>query len=164
MKKFYAMIAVLVGLTAFSLPGTARAETESGVKIGILTCRQLPGGYNLLIHSVAYVGCEFTSSRGMERYTGESGVGLGLNLEWNPAETILFTVLGSTSDIRMGQHVLAGKYFGAKASASVGVGTGVQVLVGGGNKNISLQPLALEGSTGLGAAAGLSYLSLQPAP
>ena len=37
-----------------------------------------------------------------------------------------------------------------------------QVLVGGGKKNITLQPIALEGGSGLGAAAGAGYLFLEP--
>jgi len=44
-----------------------------------------------------------------------------------------------------------------------GVGVGAQVLVGGGSKNISLQPLAVETATGLGVAGGLGYLYLEAA-
>jgi hypothetical protein len=46
--------------------------------------------------------------------------------------------------------------------SSVGVGAGAAVLVGGGFKDFSLQPVALEGNIGLGAAAGLGYLYLEP--
>ena len=159
MKKLIGSAAIALALSA--APALA-ADGHGGMKIGVLSCKKVEGGYNLLIHSVSNVRCEFSSSEAKEYYKGESGVALGLNLEWNPAETILFTVIAGTSDVRVGQHALAGNYYGAKVSASVGVGTGVQVLVGGGSKNITLQPLVLEGSTGLGASGGLSYLYLQP--
>jgi len=59
-------------------------------------------------------------------------------------------------------HFLTGKYVGVKASAALYSGSGVQVLVGGGANNITLQPIAFEGSRGVGATAGLSYLSISP--
>ncbi len=106
--------------------------------------------------------CEFVTPAGKEHYVAESGVGLGLDLEWSDDKVIRYSVLAATTDVRVGHYALTGKYYGAKASATAGVGVGAQVLVGAGDKNISLQPLALEGSTGLGAAAGISYLYLEP--
>jgi len=46
---------------------------------------------------------------------------------------------------------------------SVGVGVGAAMLIGGGEKNVSLIPIALEGNTGLGAAAEIGCMSLKPA-
>jgi hypothetical protein len=36
------------------------------------------------------------------------------------------------------------------------------VLVGGSNKTISLQPLSIEGNTGLNVAAGIASITLRP--
>jgi hypothetical protein len=55
---------------------------------------------------------------------------------------------------------LVGTYTGGTASAAFGLGVGAKVLVGGGNSNIALSPLALETSKGLGASAGIGYLTL----
>ena len=162
MKKMVGFAVVALALVLSAAPVVA-GSSHGGIKLGVLSCKKVGGGYNLLIHSVTNVRCEFSSSGGKETYNGETGVALGLNLEWNPDETILYAVFAGTSDIRMGAHALAGNYFGAKVSASVGVGTGVQVLVGGGDKNITLQPFALEGSTGIGASGGVSYLYLRAA-
>ncbi len=60
-----------------------------------------------------------------------------------------------------GAWALAGRYVGAKASAAAGLGTGAQFLIGGGEKSFTLQPLALEGGTGLGTAGGVGYLFLE---
>jgi hypothetical protein len=56
---------------------------------------------------------------------------------------------------------LAGDYGGVTAQANVGVGGAANVLVGGSNKSISLQPLSIEGSTGLNVAAGIASISLR---
>jgi hypothetical protein len=55
---------------------------------------------------------------------------------------------------------LAGTYAGATASATVGVGVGANVLVGGSGNSISLQPLSIEGNTGLNVAGGIAQMTL----
>ena len=45
-------------------------------------------------------------------------------------------------------------------SVSVGVGGGANVLVGGFNKTIALQPLSVQGQTGVNLAVGIAGLSL----
>ena len=57
---------------------------------------------------------------------------------------------------------LAGTYAGATASATVGVGAGANVLLGGSSKQITLQPVSVEGSVGLNVAAGIGEVELRP--
>ena len=45
----------------------------------------------------------------------------------------------------------------------VGVGVGANALFGGSNSTISLQPLSVQGQTGLSAAAGVAGMDLEPA-
>jgi len=140
------------------------AADHAGIKLGVLKCTQVAGtGINLLIHSTVQVRCVFTSITGERQalYKGETGIGLGIDLNWNKTETIAFTVLGATGNVG-GSHPLAGKYIGGRASASAGIGAGVQVLIGAGKNHITLQPLALESARGFGAAAGIGYLYLEP--
>ena len=136
---------------------------DPGVRLGILKCDQAGTKQNLLIHSVAPFNCVFTGDGGTEKYKAESGVGIGVDLKWDKTNQIVYTVVGATSDYKIGSYALAGKYFGGKASVALGVGGGAQVLVGGGPKNITLQPLAVDVGTGAGVAAGGSYLFLEPA-
>ncbi|MCZ6466746.1 MAG: DUF992 domain-containing protein [Alphaproteobacteria bacterium] len=153
---------VLAGALLLGLP-LPDAMARGGIEIGVLSCNSVEGTRrNLLIHSTVDVRCVFKTAEGQESYTGETGIGLGVDLNWNRTETTHFVVLGGTSDARPGAHSLAGTYVGGKVSVTVGVGAGAGALVGGGAKNISLQPLALEGSTGLGVAGGLGYLILKP--
>jgi hypothetical protein len=161
-RLFITVLTVSLFVIVVCAAGPANAKDAAGVNIGILTCTAVPGsGYNYLITSSVDVECEFTDPTGQtEYYIGETGIGLGVNLNFKAKETIGFTVFAVSKDYKIGSHGLAGKYGGAKASATVGVGVGAAVLVGGG-AGFSLQPLALEGNTGFGAAAGLGYLYLQ---
>ncbi len=153
---------VLAGALLLGLP-IPDAMARSGIEIGVLSCNSVAGTRrNLLIHSAVDVRCVFKTAEGEETYTGETGIGIGVDLNWNRTETTHFVVLGGTSDARLGAHSLAGTYVGGKASVTVGVGAGAGALIGGGAKNISLQPLAIEGSSGLGVAGGLGYLILKP--
>ncbi len=153
---------VLAGVLLLGLP-IPDAMARGGIEIGVLSCNSVAGTWrNLLIHSTVDVRCVFKTAEGQETYTGETGIGIGIDLNWNRSETTHFVVLGGTWDARLGSHSLAGTYFGGKASATFGVGAGAGALIGGGAKNISLQPLALEGSSGLGVAGGLGYLILKP--
>jgi hypothetical protein len=44
------------------------------------------------------------------------------------------------------------------------VGVGANALVGGSNNTIALQPLSVQGQTGLSVAAGVAGLELRPGP
>jgi hypothetical protein len=70
-------------------------------------------------------------------------------------------VLAPTDEI--GRGALSGSYVGASAQASAGVGAGANLLVGGSDDTLSLQPLSIQGQTGLNAALAISELVLEPA-
>ena len=56
---------------------------------------------------------------------------------------------------------LAGGYGGLSAGAAVGLGVGANALVGGLGNSFALQPVSLEGQSGLNAFAGVSSLELR---
>ena len=132
------------------------AVAKSGVKAGVLNC-DVSAGIGMIIGSSKAVNCTFKSSKGrVEHYEGKLGK-LGVDI-------------GVTNDMAMGWLVfapgkinkgaLAGSYGGVSAEATVAVGLGANVLVGGSDKSIALQPLSMQGQTGLNVAAGLTSLSL----
>jgi hypothetical protein len=57
---------------------------------------------------------------------------------------------------------LAGGYVGASAGAAVGVGVAANGLVGGLNTSFALQPISVEGQSGLNAIATVTGLDLRP--
>jgi len=143
------------------MPTLTFAGTTAGTRVGLLTCTTVPGSsLSLVIHSTEDVKCVFKDNIGeKEHYKGETGVGLGFDVSFDRETTMVYTVMAA--NIKAGNHQLAGKYFDGGGSATVGAGIGAQALIGGGRKNISLQPVALSGSTGAGVSGGLTYLYLE---
>jgi len=163
---FAAGIAI-AGLTVagamFTGTSATLAGNHGGVRVGTLTCEQAGKRLNLIIHSSVDVVCVFKSSTGqIERYRGETGIGLGVDLNWNRTDKIGFAVISAGKDITPGAYALSGKYFGGKANVTVVRGLGAAALIGAGDKGIAFQPIALETSKGLGVAGGLGYLYLEP--
>ena len=157
---FSNLLASLVLLfTPFAM---VQAEDAAKGEVGLVTCEYIPGSkVNLLIHSSASFNCVFDHGGVKDYYDGEAGIGLGLDLQWTDQSTMTYTVMASTGMDRDWSTALTGTYTGGKASAAFGVGLGAAVLIGGGDESVALVPLAIEGGTGLGAAAGIGYLSLQ---
>lgn len=142
---------------------SANASAEGGIEVGVLSCNVVPGSrVNLLIRSTADVECTYENGGVTEEYRGETGIALGLDLSFRSNEKMVFTVFAATDDVRPGAKALGGKYVGGQVSAAAGLGLGAKALVGGGAKNIGLQPLALETSTGIGIAGGLGFLYIEP--
>ena len=69
---------------------------------------------------------------------------------------------GECADQPVGRGDLAGNYGGVGANASVGVGVGGNFLVGGPANSYALQPISVQGQTGLNVAAGVADIELQP--
>jgi hypothetical protein len=155
----------LLGTAAIAADPAATPETKGGFQIGVLTCTSNPDTQkNRIINSKVEVDCELKYNNGKhERYVGETGIGVGLDLNWKREDTLVYAVLGASQDTTPGAGALAGKFVGGKGSVTLGVGGGAGVLVGGGTTNLTLQPLALEGSKGFGIAGGVSYLTLKSA-
>lgn len=152
---------ILALALATSFAGAAPAQ--GGLEVGVLTCSVIPGSrVNLLVRSTADVKCVYAKGGQTEEYVGETGIALGLDLSFRQDEKMAFTVIAASQDVSPGAKALAGKYVGAEASVAAGLGLGAKALLGGGAKNIGLQPLVLETSTGLGASAGLSFLYIEP--
>lgn len=157
------LLAACLGLLFAGLAASGPAHAQEGVRIGVLKCKTIPGTQvQMVIHSSVGLSCVFETPNGTEKYKGESGIGLGVDLSWDRVESIAYAVISATKDYKMGSYSLTGEFFGAKASATAGVGAGAAVLVGGGKRNVTLQPLALETNTGVGVAGGVGYLFLAP--
>jgi len=81
--------------------------------------------------------------------------------------------IGATSGGRMSWAVyappggrpgmLAGDYSGAAAGATVGAGPGTNTLARGPDRAVVLQPLAIQGQSGVNLALGISHMTLRPA-
>ena len=81
-----------------------------------------------------------------ERYTGIIDK-FGVDIGYTAAAVIVWGVIAPTANLAPGS--LAGNYAGASAGAAVGAGLGANALIGGSNQQFALQPLSIEGQTGL---------------
>lgn len=139
--------------------GTPQATGRSGVNVGSLTC-SVAGGAGFVFGSSRALNCLFTRTDGVgERYDGtirRYGIDLGFTREG----TIVWLVFAPGS---IAPGALAGEFVGATAQATAGVGVGANVLLGGSSNQITLQPVSIEGSVGLNAAAGVAAVSLAAA-
>lgn len=126
-------------------------------KVGTLVC-DIEGGVSLIVTSKKELTCTYTAvDNHEEEYTGsirKFGIDIG---ETEGAKMVWVVFAPGSFD----QGALKGKYYGAVADASLGLGAGVQVLVGGFNKTISLQPLSVQGQTGVNLAIGVGAMTLK---
>jgi hypothetical protein len=145
-----------VSLLSLALMASA-ADAKSGVKIGVLSCH-VAGGAGFIIGSSKAVDCIYDPASGARRehYTGSIGK-LGIDIGVTDQTTIAWAVFAPG---KVNKHALRGTYTGASAEATVLVGLGANVLVGGFKKGINLQPISVQGQTGLNIAAGVASLKL----
>lgn len=137
------------------------AQRESGtVRLGTLRC-DAAGDRSFIFGSTRNLICDFTNVNGRsERYRGEISR-WGVDLGFLRSGVLIWGVLAPTTDQRPG--VLAGTFEGVSAGVTAGAGVGANVLVGGSQRSITLQPLSLEGNTGLNLALGVARLRLTKA-
>jgi hypothetical protein len=146
-----------IAIVALMAP-IASANAFTGVRAGVLSCH---GGQNVgfVVGSVANLQCIFESEgRRPEPYVATvRRIGLDLGV----TDQTQFTWAVNAPTDRLGRGELAGSYGGVGANASVGIGGGGNFLVGGPANAYALQPISVQGQTGLNVAAGIAGLDIQ---
>ena len=157
-KLAVATSALGLAVGALTLGSPAHAQ---GVKAGALTCN-VAGGFGFIFGSSRSINCTFAPAGGAPQHYVGSIDKFGVDIGYTKGGVLVWTVLAPTTSPAPGS--LNGSYGGATASATVGAGVGANVLVGGSGNSISLQPLSIEGNTGLNVAAGVAALTLTYQP
>lgn len=141
----------------------AHAAGKSTTKIGYLSCH-VAHGWGLIFGSSRNLDCTYTSAVSgqpeLEHYRGTI-TKYGADIGYLGSAVILWTVFAPAHIVSHKTGLLAGNYAGATASATVGLGAGAHALLGGFDSSISLQPISIEGSTGLNVAAGVAHMKLR---
>ena len=150
--KFVAATAI-----AMTLAVPAFADT----KVGTLDC-DVSAGTGMIITSQKGVRCVFTptTTRRPEVYAGAI-TKYGVDVGFTSGGKLIWAVFAPTTDKLRG--ALAGNYVGASAEASIAAGGGANALIGGSNQTITLQPISIQGQTGLNLAVGVAGLRLNQA-
>lgn len=151
MIKYLAAALLSLGvLTAINTTSEA-----ASVKTGVLSCR-VDSGWGWVIGSSKSATCVFTASNGKKHtYQGQI-TKIGVDVGYTNNKSIAWVVMSANGE----DSNLSGNYMGVNAEATAIVGAGANVLVGGFNKNFTLQPVSVQGQTGLNVAAGVATLSL----
>jgi hypothetical protein len=150
-----AAAATLIAASAIS----TSAQAQSRVEVGVLDCRGSTSSF--VVGSVTQLNCMFNPGGGgrpapyiatMRR--------IGVDLGFNQQVAVAWAVLAPSRGLP--HYDLSGSYAGGAASATVGVGVGANALIGGSGNTFALQPVSLQGQTGLSVAAGVASLELRP--
>jgi hypothetical protein len=150
--KGFAAALVAAGILA-AAPANAQ---QSRVQVGQLAC-SLSSGVGMIVGSQRNVSCTFRPDNGPpEAYVGTM-TKVGLDVGFTTGSAIIWTVFTGTNRY---VGMLSGTYTGAQAEATVGAGVGANALIGGSNHSVALQPLSVQGQTGLNVAAGIGSLEL----
>lgn len=140
------------------LVGTAHAQGP--VRVGLLECR-VAGGIGFILGSTKSMQCTYKPANRAytETYTGrinKYGIDIGATGE-------SFIAWGVFAPAQVGRGALAGRYGGVTAEATLAVGAGANVMIGGFDRSVTLQPVSIQGQTGVNVAAGIAGMTLQAA-
>lgn len=155
MRRLFVVLSAIASIATFE---TSHAQ-QNRVQAGTLECR---GGASVgfIVGSVTNFGCVFRSpGRPDDLYVGTIDK-IGLDLGITETTTLAWGVFAPTAQLGPGD--LSGNYGGVDASATVGLGLGSNVMLGGSANSFALQPLSVQGQTGLSVAAGIQGLRLRP--
>ena len=159
-KTLNSLATASVALALALAMAPATAQDASRARVGTLTCNISPG-VGLVIGGQRQLSCIYASARGRARETYEGAVStLGLDIGATSAGQMTWAVFAPPP---LRRAALAGTYTGATAGGTVGAGASANVLVGGSDRRIIMQPVSLQGQTGVNIAAGVSTLELRPA-
>jgi hypothetical protein len=151
----------IIGVLAMLAFAACPAAAQSGIQLGILECRGM-GGTSFIIGSVRELECVFRSDYfPVQRYHGLVRK-LGLDIGFTEQSAFAWGVFAPTRQFGPGD--LAGNFAGVSAGAAIGIGANANALVGGSNNSFALQPLSLEGQTGVNISAGVAELELRFGP
>ena len=153
------ILAAAVALVAAAGIQATPSVAAPKIALGTLTCKG-HGSVGLILGSKERMHCIFTTAVSARRHPYLATITkVGVDIGYKGSSTLVWTVLGSTLDAPEG--ALEGMYGGVTAGASVGIGANANALIGGSGKSIVLQPVSVEGQTGINLSAGVAGLTLE---
>ena len=148
-----------VAFAAALAASSSQAMAQNAVEAGHLECRGQSQAF--VVGSITRLECLFRPGFGRPQPYYGTIRRAGLDIGFNDSTVLHWQVYAPTN--RLGPAALAGSYGGGSAGFAFGVGIGANALFGGSNSTISLQPVSVQGQTGLSATAGVAELELVPA-
>jgi hypothetical protein len=156
------MSALKIALCASAVIGMGSAlhvpanGAEARLRLGTLSCHE-SSGWGFVFGSSRALHCTFSNGSHIEKYRGDISK-FGVDIGYQSSGVLIWEVLSLSG--RAAPDAIEGRYGGVTAGASVGVGLSANALIGGTSRDIALQPLSIEGTTGLNLAAGIGEMTL----
>lgn len=137
---------------------TAASASDLSSSVGYLRC-DVKGGTGFIFGMTRDLTCTYEPSgkRPIQHYTG-SIERYGIDIGFLKDSVMLWAVVTAGEDVPPGG--LVGQYAGLSADVAAGLGVGINALVLG-DHSVALQPLSIEGGTGLNIALGVAQLNLK---
>ena len=154
MHRLSRLLSTLIAAVLLVAPAKAQGQAE----IGTLTCTG-GAGVGLILGSQKTYRCSFQAANGSPSESYRATITkIGIDIGITGQAVMVWTVFAS-GDVRA--RMLRGNYTGAAADASLGLGGGAKVLVGGSSNSVILQPVSVQGQTGVNLAVGVASLSIR---
>jgi len=159
LAKTSSLLAAAVAVIAAASLEAKPVAAAPKITLGTLKCKG-HGGVGLILGSKERIHCVFTTAVSARRHPYLATITkIGVDIGFTGESTLIWTVLGTTIDIPEG--ALEGGYGGLTAGLAIGIGANANALIGGSGKSIVLQPVSVEGQTGLNLSAGVAGLTLE---
>ncbi|WP_299285492.1 DUF992 domain-containing protein [uncultured Tateyamaria sp.] len=161
------IVAVMSGGAAFAQSSAESTEVGDGetvkhTEIGALTCEVEDTSALIALKQARTLDCTFDPAQeglANEAYVGEI-TRFGLSVGGTQKGVMSWLVLAPT-ERSAAEAGLNGTYRGVSAQATLGVGVEGNVMVGGGEDQLTLQPISLGAQTGVNLALGVGNIKLQ---
>jgi len=149
----------LVGAAAAILLASFATANAQQTQVGVLRCHGGPT-VGAVLGSTTQLNCMYYGVGGHTDAYAATIHRFGVDLGATQQTLVGWRVFAPTAQV--GPGALSGNYGGVGGNASFGVGGGGNVLVGGSANSFALQPLSLQGQTGLNVTGGIVGLALRP--
>ncbi len=153
--KLAAHCAFAAALFGICLVMTTPARAD--VNVGLLSCRSSESASYIIVSNQPF-NCVFTpSAGGPVQYYQANIHRVGAQVGFSSNVALGWAVFAPTPGMGLGS--LSGVYGGVSAGAAIGVGVGANGLLGG-NNSFALQPVSIEGQSGLNVVATATEVEL----
>lgn len=146
-----------IAAAVFGFAALAALPAQAGA-VGTLVCNS-PQAQGFFLISARNYDCTFTPVAGPREHYRATIYRAGAEVGMNSNVTLVWAVFALSG--RLGPGQLAGSYGGASAGAAVGLGLRANAVVGGFSNSFALQPVSVEGETGVNVVASITGLALQ---
>lgn len=148
----------MIALASIAFLTSAAPASAQQVRAGLLEC-QAGETTGFVVGSVTDYACVFRPDGGPRQAYRATIRRVGVDLGITKSSAFAWAVFAPTKQLGLGD--LSGNYAGVQGGAAIGAGLGANVLVGGSNNSIALQPLSVQGQTGLNVQGGVAGLELR---